>query len=146
MDSLIVLVLLFGGLAVFAYSSVVERMAEARIAHGKLWIGLRGMNKVWAMRSELVIPLESVREVRVDPLPQALTAGLRLPGTWVPGLLVAGSYRRPGFRSFLAVRHGRAALVLELEDHEYDRVVVDVDEPELVAEQIEAARRQVNGG
>ncbi len=146
MDSLIILVLFLGGLAVFAYSSVVDRMAETRIVDDILCIRMRGMNKVWAMRTELLIPLSAVREVRVDPRPQALARGLRLPGTWIPGLLVAGTYRRPASRSFLAVRHGRGALVVELEGHEYDRVVVDVDRPKDVAEQIETARRAAGAG
>lgn len=139
MDTLILLFLFVGIVAVLARNSVVERMAEVAITDGMVRFRMVGANKVWAMRSELGIPLSVVQEVRVDPEPQALTSGLRLPGTWIPGLLVAGTYRRPGLRSFLAVRQGRDALVLELEGHEYDRVVIDVDEPEAVADRIRRA-------
>ncbi len=60
---------------------------------------VRGLHKVWALKSRLRIPLAHIRAVHADPTTaRRLPVGLRLPGTHAPGLITAGSYRESSLR------------------------------------------------
>src|SRR5215211_6864192 len=91
-------------------------------------ISMEGMGKVWALKSGLTIPLAHVRAVQVAP-PNLRPRGLRAPGTSLPGVFNAGTWRGRGTKEFWNVRHKEKALVLELEGDEYSRVVIEVDDP-----------------
>lgn len=136
MDVVILLFLLFGIVLIVARNSVADRMVEARVEDGVLRLVLRGPNRFWAGRREVEIPLRAVDDARTEPEPQTLASGMRLPGVWIPRVLLAGTYRKPTSRSFFAVAYGRDALVLDLDGHEYDMVVVDVDDPQRLMERI----------
>jgi hypothetical protein len=59
---------------------------------------------------------------------------LRMPGTYLPGVIKAGSYYRyrDGRWSFWDVCDRRKAVVIELRDEPYARLVVEVEEPRAV--------------
>jgi hypothetical protein len=53
-----------------------------------------------------------------------------MPGTSVPSLITAGSYRSKGQWAFWdVVGRGERALTLSMEGHRYGEVIVDVAEP-----------------
>ncbi len=92
---------------------------------------VRGLHKVWALKSRLRIPLAHIRAVNADPATaRRPPAGLRLPGTHVPGLITAGSYREFGGRwSFWDVIRSDRAIVVELTDERYAELVIEVADP-----------------
>src|SRR5262245_40472834 len=97
------------------------------------------MEKVWALKGGLTIPLADVRAAGVasaDLRPR----GIRAPGTAVPGYFLAGTWRGKKVKEFWYVNRSAPALVLDLESNEYARVVVKVDDPATVAATIEQAR------
>lgn len=102
-------------------------------------ITLTPMDKIWALRGDFSIPLASVESVSVAP-PDLKPHGIRAPGTHVPGVYRAGTWRGRGTKEFWNVRDPHRALVLELQSHEYTRVIVEVADPASLAAQIEAAR------
>ena len=55
--------------------------------------------------------------------------GLKMPGTGLPGVIMVGTWR-DGESVTFAVCHGRQAVVLDLADQVYDRIVVTVEDPE----------------
>jgi hypothetical protein len=60
-------------------------------------------------------------------------------GTALPGVYYAGRFFRKGGADFLAVRAGKPALQLNLSGKPYLRVILTVDSPEKVAEEINGA-------
>lgn len=62
-----------------------------------------------------------------------------MPGTHGPGVLVAGTYYREGQRHFSDVRHAEQAIAIELEAARYDRLFVEVEDPEQVRSTLGAA-------
>jgi hypothetical protein len=104
-----------------------------------------GWSRIWTLRSQIRFPLSSIRSVHRAPADagRGLWHGWRLPGTHLPGVLVAGSYYRGGRWEFWDVRVSKGrAIELELEDAPYSRVVVDVADPAVEVERLRAAAQR----
>jgi hypothetical protein len=101
---------------------------------------VEGWDKLWALKSQLEIPLAHIRAVRADPEPaRGWWHGLRLPGTQIPGLLTAGSfYQSDGF-VFYDVHDPERTIVLELDHEHYQRLVIEVASPADVVETLRSA-------
>ena len=122
LGSIVLLVLLI-------FLSVRDRnLASAEVVDGAIIVRPRGLNKVWTMKPKLVLPVDEVTDIRVDADPRRLPKGLRLPGTAVPGLILAGSYLKRGEWSFFAIRGGRPVVVIEASGR-YRRVVFETNDP-----------------
>ena len=116
-------------------------MVDVQIADGKLVLTLEGLDKLWAMKSHLSIPLANVSAVRADP---AITAekgrtGLKLTGARLGERLIAGSFRQDGRTVFWDVHDPAKAIVLDLHDEHYAQLIVEVEDPAAVVAKIRAA-------
>ena len=92
---------------------------------------VEGWDKVWALKSQLEIPLEHIQSVRVDPeAARGWWHGFRLPGTQIPGVITAGTFftTSEGF-VFYDVHDPDNTIVLELTHEQYKRLVVEVENP-----------------
>jgi hypothetical protein len=102
----------------------------------KLYV--QGADKLWALKSELTIPLEHIVSVRTDAeVVKQWFHGLKMPGTSVPGVITAGTFFQDGKRVFWDIHHPERVLVLVLRDETYNELVVE--HPEIVAGQISKA-------
>ena len=104
-------------------------MTEPSISDKKLIIEMTGWDKLWAFKSRLEIPLDHVKAVRADPEIAKRSKGIRTLGTHVPGVIIAGTFRQAGARVFWNVRHPEKAIVIELHDERYARLVIEVADP-----------------
>lgn len=59
--------------------------------------------------------------------------GLRLVGSRIPGVITAGTFRVDGEWVFWDVHDMDKAIVIELEDEHYARLVIEVADPEAAA-------------
>ena len=102
---------------------------------------VQGLHKLWAFKTRLEIPLAHVIDVRragaADT--QGWWKELRLPGTYVPGLLVAGTFYRDGKRVFCDVADPHRAIVVELTDEPYQELLIEVAEPAVEVARFQAA-------
>ncbi|XVU25655.1 hypothetical protein ACQPZJ_00940 [Actinoplanes sp. CA-054009] len=114
-------------------------MAIVEIEGGSLVVRVQGMDKLWALKSSLTIPLANVRGATNDPGIVNEPKGVRNAGTYMPGVVVAGSFRREGERIFWDVRDPAKAVVIELADEHYARLIVQVEDPRATVELIENA-------
>jgi hypothetical protein len=114
-------------------------VAQVSIEGGDLIVEIEGLNKVWALKSRLTIPLSHVRGATVDPGMVRESKGVRTSGTYVPGVIVAGTFRAHGERVFWDVRDAEKAVVIQLDDEEYARLIVEVDDPHAAVDLIEQA-------
>ncbi|MFF0446689.1 hypothetical protein ACFYT4_09785 [Streptomyces sp. NPDC004609] len=112
-------------------------MAQVSIDGDNLIVEIEGLGKLWALKSRLAIPLAHVRGATIDPGIVREPKGLRSPGTHFPGLIVAGTYRTDGGKVFWDVRDPAKAVVIELTDERYTRLVVQVADPRATVALIE---------
>lgn len=118
-------------------------MTIVEVIGDNLSIKVQGLDKFWALKSRLTIPLSHVRGATIDPGIIKEPRGLRSPGTYVPGVIVAGTYHRDGQRTFWNVRDATKAVVIELADETYQRLVIEVQDPRHTVDVIEASIERV---
>lgn len=116
-------------------------MAHVRVENDTLVIEIQGLDKLWALKSRLEVPLSHVRGATADPGMIKEPKGIRAPGAHVPGVLTAGTFHLDGERVFWDVHDPAKAVVIELDDERYARLVVQVDDPRTTVDLIEAAVR-----
>ena len=116
-------------------------MARIDIDGDTLVVSVEGMDKLWALKSRLDILLANVRGATLDPGIVKGYKGIRTAGTNMPGVIVAGTFRTEGERVFWDVRDPAKAVVIELTDAHYARLIVQVDNPRATIDQIEQAKR-----
>ena len=116
-------------------------MARINIEGDTLVVRVEGLDKLWALKSRLDIPLVNVRGATLDPGIVSEPKGLRGPGTNVRGVITAGTFRTEGERVFWDVRDSAKAVVIELTDERYTRLVIEVDDPRETVERIERAKQ-----
>lgn len=116
-------------------------MARVSIDGDDLIVDVEGLDKLWALKSRLTVPLANVRGATADPGIVREPKGIRAPGTHVPGVVVAGSFYAEGERVFWDVHDAGKAIVIELGDDRYARLVIEVDDPRGTVDMIETAVR-----
>ncbi|WFE34707.1 hypothetical protein [Micromonospora sp. WMMD975] len=114
-------------------------MASVRIDGDDVVVEIEGMDRLWSLKSRLVIPLANVRGATADPGIAADPKGVRAPGTHLPGVITAGTFHQDGERVFWNIRDGARAVVIELADERYARLVVEVADPAATVALIEQA-------
>jgi hypothetical protein len=101
---------------------------------------LEGGERVWAVKlGPLSIPKAHV--VRAEAaLPPITWKELRAPGTFLPGVIKAGTYYTARGKEFWYVVRSRknSPLTIELQDETYRRIVLTIDDAASWAERINA--------
>lgn len=115
-------------------------MVDISIHGDRIRFDVEGWDKLWALRSQLEFPLAHVRSVRHDAeAARGWWHGVRMPGTNIPGVLTAGTFYQHGGAVFYDVHDPDQTLVLELEHEHFQRLVVEVKDPEGAVATVRAA-------
>ncbi|MBX3313046.1 MAG: hypothetical protein KF906_01900 [Actinobacteria bacterium] len=97
-----------------------------------------GLVRVWALSRGIDCPLSSVVDVGVSPT-RELHKGFRSPGTNLPGIMTAGTFRSKGEKSLWMVGRHKEVLVIELTGERYRFLVLGVEDPKAAYEALRAA-------
>ncbi|NUW30013.1 hypothetical protein HTZ77_00990 [Nonomuraea sp. SMC257] len=115
-------------------------MAQISIDGDTLVVEIEGLDKLWALKSRLAIPLANVRGATADPgIVSGFFKGLRAPGVNIPGVITAGTFRLDGEKVFWDVHDAARTVVIELADERYARLVVEVADPRATVALVEQA-------
>ena len=116
-------------------------MAEVELTEDTLIIHVRGMDRIFALKSRLEIPLSHVLGAEVDPELEhpEWWKSLRLTATQIPWLVSAGTFYQEGERVFWDVYDPKKAVVIRLSDERYVRLVIGVEDPTATAASIQGA-------
>jgi hypothetical protein len=118
-------------------------MVDISIGNGQVVFSPRGLSKLWSLRCRVTVPVSAIRRVRraAPGVSRGWWKGWRLPGTHLPGVIIAGSYLRDGEWEFWDVRGaGRRAIEVDLSGVRFSRLVIDVDDPDAAVRRLEGAR------
>ncbi len=114
-------------------------MVKVSVSHGHVVLKLEGAKRLLALKSTVEIPLNSIKRVSLTP-PKWLFAAVRA-GTHLPGIMMAGTFWTRQGKQFYYVRDPEKCVTLTLRDHEYSKVVFQVDDKVAVAARIGKALR-----
>jgi tRNA A58 N-methylase Trm61 len=115
-------------------------VTEYEIREDKLELSVQGMDRLWALRSHLSIPLSDITEVVADPERGAeALAGMKVAGARIPGVLQAGTFTGGDGLVFWDVHRPGHAIVLSLQHEHYSKLVIDVEDPQAAVAEIRAA-------
>ena len=116
-------------------------MNNVTLDEGKLKITVTGWDKIWSFKGSLALKIQSIKSVK--PHDGKLKPPFwRCPGTAIPGMIVSGTYYGKNRKEFWNTHLNDTAIVIDLHDSEYTRIVIDVKNPQEVLDQIE----QIIGG
>jgi hypothetical protein len=97
---------------------------------GNFVFEVKGLHKLWALKSQLTIPVENITNVYPNEENLKWIAGLRNPGTHIPGLITAGTYIVKDGTIFCNVADQNKSIVVELRDEHYKKLIIEVDNVE----------------
>jgi hypothetical protein len=105
--------------------------ASIELTKDSLTVHIKGADKLWALRSELQIPLANVISAQAaSEEAQTWLHGMRVGGTHIPGVISAGRFYSHGELVFWDVHEPDKAIAIELRDERYDKLVIDAENPE----------------
>jgi hypothetical protein len=109
-------------------------------------IDLDVWERIWAFyfNADLKIPLAHISRVTTDE-PRSDWREIRLPGTFIPGVIKAGTYYVFNGKEFWYVTRSDNYLTLELENEFYQKIILTVDQNQLWADRINQQKSTASG-
>jgi hypothetical protein len=119
-------------------------MTDIELTDSALVLHIQGVDQFLSFRKRIEAPLEHVlgAVAGIDPEVQdALRKSLRLPGSYVPGIAIAGSYLQIKEKTWLFynIHHGTNAITIKLAHEHYEALVVEIADPAGTVAAINAA-------
>jgi hypothetical protein len=115
-------------------------MATVQRNDSRLHVRFTVGEKIAGLVRNVDVPLSAVTGADVVSDPLTVTRGLRSPGMALPGLRKIGTWRRPGEKTLLCVRHGQPAVRIHLTGQRYDTLLIGTDDATALAAELTAAR------
>jgi len=136
---LAVVAVVIGGICVTSFAG--PNLAAVGISHDdRLLVRPVGLVRLWALSKGVEVPVSSIVDVGVSPR-NGLARGTRSPGTHLPGVMTAGTFRQlgRGEKDLWMVGRNEHVLVIELTGEKYRHLVLGVEDPEAATEALRAA-------
>ncbi len=89
-----------------------------------------GLHRLWSLKRTIVVRAANIVGARRESPSLWRWAGWRLPGTFVPGMLVCGTFRKDGKRTFWDVHDPRSTIRVSLKDEPFSALVIEVQDPD----------------
>jgi hypothetical protein len=116
-------------------------VVSIRIESDKIIIKVKGYHQILAFRKKLMLNIGRIKSVQIADK-SLRPDGIRLPGTYIPKVLIAGTYVWNKRREFWDTTLKGKAIEISLGGGSYSKVVVDVEHPSETVEMIKDAIKQ----
>lgn len=90
---------------------------------------MKGLHKIWALRSKITVPKTDVVKAYQDQEELHKFCGFRV-GTYVPFVIIAGTYYLKGKKNFWDMTREKNTIIVELKNHYYNKLYIEVESPE----------------
>ncbi|MBH8555717.1 hypothetical protein I8751_25900 [Nostocaceae cyanobacterium CENA357] len=104
------------------YMSIVDEKLQIQFTWKEQLLAVR-CQKIWE------IPLAHIEQVTITK-PQSNWKDLRAPGTFIPGVIKAGTYYTNRGKEFWYTDKQTNYLTIELKDESYKRIILTIDNNE----------------
>lgn len=111
----------------------IELTERELVVHLGFWEALAAFHR------SIRIPLANIRGATDDDGYSGADMGLRAPGTYLSGVIAAGTYYKQGDKQFVYVRRRTHPVVIELANERWARIVIGVADARAAALRINAA-------
>jgi len=114
---------------------------QLSINHDRLRIDLNAWERILAFffNQTLEIPLNHIHQATVEK-PETDWKEVRLPGTFLPGVIKSGTYYTSRGREFWVVNRDGDCLTLELENEFYKKIVLTIEQSQVWRDRINQQR------
>ena len=103
-------------------------MANLRVHADRIEVHLTAAEKALALRSDdIVVQRDDIRSATVTDDPWVWIRGIRKRGSEVPLVVAVGVWKYHGGTDFVIVKGKRQAVVLELADGEFTRIILSTN-------------------
>ena len=96
------------------------------IVKNYLCISFSLSKKILSVKGSFKIPIKNIKKVTTEKL-KPTWKEVRAPGTFIPGLIKAGTYYTDSGKQFCYVTKGKGILNIELKNESYKRIVLGLD-------------------
>ena len=131
-----VVVTVLGGICATSFAG--PNLAAIGVHDDRLLVRPVGLVRFWALSRGVDVPITSVIDVGVHDR-KGLLRGWRAPGTYLPGVMTAGTFRSRGDKDLWMVGRTDKVLVIELTGENHRHVIVQVEDPEAAVAALKAA-------
>jgi hypothetical protein len=90
---------------------------------------IKGIHQLWAFRRTISVLKPNVIRAYKDNEELYPYSGLRIPGTYIPYLITAGSFYKKGW-NFWDVCNKENTIIVELKDEGCQKLYIEVENPE----------------
>ena len=90
---------------------------------------VNGMHKLWALKSQLTIPAEHILNAHQDLESIKGWRGWKLPGTFIPSIITAGTFYKHGNKIFWDASNIEKCIIVDLKDEDYNQLIIEVENP-----------------
>lgn len=117
-------------------------MVDVSIHDNILDIEVEGVDKVLTLRSHLEIPLDNVKRIHKETAAtERWWNDFREPVFKFPSMVMAGTFYQKGKRIFCDIRNPDRSIVIDLDDEQFNELIVEVANPQAVIAQVQAAMK-----
>ncbi|BAB74994.1 hypothetical protein ACN23B_16555 [Anabaena sp. FACHB-709] len=101
---------------------------QLNIVEDKLQLEFTWQEQLLAVRFQKLwlIPLAHIKQTTITK-PQSSWKELRAPGSFIPGIIKAGTYYTERGKEFWYVNRDNSYLNIELQDESYERIILTID-------------------
>ena len=94
------------------------------------YFNVKGLHKLWALKSQLSIPINNIfRAYQNRDALNGWWKGIRMPGIHVPGIITAGTFYQSNGKVFWDVVNKNKAIIIDLEFENYQKLIIEVENP-----------------
>lgn len=104
-----------------------------------LEVNLNLIDKISMLHPSFKVPLSCIRGATEDPGAVPSELGIRAPGTGFPWVVAAGTFFKRFERQFVAWYRGQTAVVIELQDFKFKRLILGSNNAREFAKSINTA-------
>lgn len=91
---------------------------------------IKGWHQLWTLHDKIIVQKKDITNVYQDLKELNQWKGIRV-GTYIPGVIVAGTFSWKGKRNFWDVMKNKNTIIVELQNNIYNKLYIEVANPEV---------------
>ena len=104
-------------------------MVKVTAIENEFVFDILGSHKFWAFENKITVKKENIVKAFQSDEEFTFWIGWKIPGTQLPWIITAGTYIKKDKRNFWDVCNKKNAIIVQLKDSNYNRLIIEVENP-----------------